>query len=997
MRFNECLVEWLRRTADFEPEVLRNPPTDHSGIDMARVFAELREAMAARRLPFEVVVDSRLALLEFSTLEMWRDLSDHWGELADSSVISHLLADRETPYVDAVPEPPLADADESTLTLPLPADGSQMKAVKWAGAGRSFVLQGPPGTGKSQTIANIIADAVANGRRVLFVAEKEAVVDVVARRLSAVGLAERCLDLRSKEQTTRGVRTHLTKSLHRGNGTSAALASMRARHRDLVGILAEHPRIVRSEGASPTVDAELRRRQVSAYRIASRDLRQALRDGSNGTSTARSHEWRAEDDLSALRRELRIARVDGIRDLVAEHTDAILALTPCLLMSPATVARYLPARAGLFDLVIFDEASQIKVPDALGSMGRARSVVIVGDPQQMPPSDLFAAESGQKEDDDAEQESILREAVRVGLPTLPLTWHYRSRSEGLVAFSNERYYEGRLASFPTTPDSQADSGVEFRRVHGRYEAGRSKRRVNLIEAHAVVDEVQRMLTHDAEVSLGVVTFNDAQRDAILDKLEAETSPEVVRAALRREVEPLFVKNLEHVQGDERDHILFSLTYAVGDDGRLPMNFGRLTRVGGERRLNVAITRARVRNTLFCSFDPADIDRSSRVSLGPAHLRDYLLAAQTADGAVETDEGTGGVSRELIEQLRDAGLEVRANVGLSSFRVDLAVRRPGRPWLAVQLDDQAWAQRATVADRDDIPYAVLEEHMGWAGVYQLYRSEWERDPLAVVGKLRVLADIVGGESAIASEFSAPQGGRLAVDAPVAAAEAQAAAVASLSGVGALVVTPFVPADDGVRGDRSVLARLPEPDAVREIGEQWRDVVATEGPILLERAAYVVAHRFGWRRLHEARREALFASVPSDLRRTMLVGDTYLWSAEVDPSAYRGIRGGPRADRKISEIAPEERANAVRLVLAESGGRCDEDDLIRGVKEVFGFGKLGPVLRTGIVSVIESMAIADDIQRGDEGVCAESIVGPEGGSSGGFHGEASMRPYRFSSPL
>ena len=773
MRFNECLVEWLRRTADFEPEVLRNPPTDHSGIDMARVFAELREAMAARRLPFEVVVDSRLALLEFSTLEMWRDLSDHWGELADNSVISHLLADRETPYVDAVPEPPLADADESTLTLPLPADGSQMKAVKWAGAGRSFVLQGPPGTGKSQTIANIIADAVANGRRVLFVAEKEAAVDVVARRLSAVGLAERCLDLRSKEQTTRGVRTHLTKSLHRGNGTSAALASMRARHRDLVGILAEHPRIVRSEGASPTVDAELRRRQVSAYRIASRDLRQALRDGSNGTSTARSHEWRAEDDLSALRRELRIARVDGIRDLVAEHTDAILALTPCLLMSPATVARYLPARAGLFDLVIFDEASQIKVPDALGSMGRARSVVIVGDPQQMPPSDLFAAESGQKEDDDAEQESILREAVRVGLPTLPLTWHYRSRSEGLVAFSNERYYEGRLASFPTPPDSQADSGVEFRRVHGRYEAGRSKRRVNLIEAHAVVDEVQRMLTRHPEVSLGVVTFNDAQRDVILDKLEAETSPEVVRAALRREVEPLFVKNLEHVQGDERDHILFSLTYAVGDDGRLPMNFGRLTRVGGERRLNVAITRARVRNTFFCSFDPADIDRSSRVSLGPAHLRDYLLAAQTADGAVETDEGTEGVSRELVEQLRDAGLEVRANVGHSSFRVDLAVRRPGRPWLAVQLDDQAWAQRATVADRDDIPYAVLEEHMGWAGVYQLYRSEWERDPLAVVGKLRVLADIVGGESAIASEFSAPQGGRLAVDAPVAAAEAQAA--------------------------------------------------------------------------------------------------------------------------------------------------------------------------------------------------------------------------------
>lgn len=988
LRFNECLVEWLRRTCDFEPEVLRRPPTDHSGIDMPRVFVGLRAAMAARRLPFEVVVDARLALLEFSTMEMWRDLDDHWEALSENSVVAHLVAATDAPYRDAVPEPVSSDADECALTLPLPADGSQMKAVRWAGAGRSFVLQGPPGTGKSQTIANIVADAVANGRRVLFVAEKEAAVDVVARRLRAVGLAQRCLDLRSKDQTTRGVRTHLTKALARTGAPSAQMQERRARHRELVGLLSGHPRALREHpDVVASLDGDLRRRQVEAYRNVTRELRQDVRAAApHGPEVStRGHEWRAEDEMSALRRELRIARVEGIRDLVEAHTDAILALTPCLLMSPATVARYLPARAGLFDLVVFDEASQIKVPDAIGAMGRARGVVIVGDPQQMPPSDLFAAEVGHDAEDDAEQESILREAVRIGLPILPLTWHYRSRSEGLVAFSNGRYYEGALASFPTPPGSRRDSGVEFRRVNGRYEAGRSKRRRNLIEANAVVDEVHRLVAENPDMSLGVVTFNDAQRDDILDKLEADTAPAPVRAALRRDVEPLFVKNLEHVQGDERDHILFSLTYACGEDGRLPMNFGRLTRAGGERRLNVAITRARVRNTLFCSFDPSDIDRSSRVSLGPSHLRDYLLAALQASALPgpnprpESEDLCVG----LVDQLRDAGLEVVADVGLSNFRVDHAVRAPGRPWIAVQLDHREWAQRAAVADRDDIPYSVLQEHMGWADVHQLYRCEWERDPLGVVGRIRVLAEMAGGPfSAVGT--TASSGGAAVPQALIAAvADAQAAVVRPLAGLGTYGVSPFIPAEDDVRRDRAVLGRLPEPEAVAEVGEEWRDVVAAEGPILLDRAAYVVAHRFGWRRLHEGRREALYDSIPADVRRTNADGYTYLWPEHLDPAAYRGIRGGPRADRKIHEIAPEERANAIRLVLAESGGRCDADDLVRGVKEVFGFGKLGPVLRAGIEAVIDGMVDRGDLLRGSDGVCTrQPPVEASCGSSAGI---------------
>lgn len=774
-RLNECLVEFLRREDGFSPTVLTSPPTDHAGLDVPRIFAELREALAGRRFPYEVVADMRLALLHFSTLTMWRDLHEHADVFTANPVVRH-LAEGRTEFVDPVPEPVVDASVEDELSLPLPADGTQMRAVRWAREGRSFVVQGPPGTGKSQTIANLMADAVAAGRRVLFVAEKDAALEVVQRRLDAVGLAHRSLDMRAKDLTIRAVREHLVASSQRRSGAgSAALESARRRHRSLVDELEALPAAMRA-GGLPQVDGEARARQVEAYREAAEQRRAALREWLRNADVVPRHGY---GDAAVLARELRVARTSTVRELFETHAEAILDVTPCVLAGPAAVARYLPARADLFDLVVFDEASQIRVEAAIGATGRGSATVVVGDPQQMPPSDPLVPDG-----EDDQQESILLEAVCIGMPVVRLSWHYRSRSEGLVAFSNAHYYDGTLASFPMPPGGTGGAGVEFRRCDGRYEMGRGrKEKVNLTEAQEVVAEVVRLLTEDPQASVGVVTFNTAQRDVVLDRLEDAAAPQVVKDALVRESEPLIVKALEHIQGDERDHILFSATYSVDASGTLPANFGLLSRRGGERRLNVAITRARVRNVVFASFEPTDIDRrSSAVSQGPAHLRDYLLAARHGQADAATSASIPDPARTMLAaRLRTRGLEVLEDVGMSQFKVDLAVRRAGGPWIAVLLDTDEWIRRLTVADRDGIPDTVLGTYLGWAAVHQVYREEMRRDPEVVLGRILALTGQVAGVPETVSAVEAAMRGGVVAPAPPCCGDGWSARVAGVGRV------------------------------------------------------------------------------------------------------------------------------------------------------------------------------------------------------------------------
>ncbi|MBB2923541.1 DUF4011 domain-containing protein [Cellulomonas cellasea] len=511
----------------------------------------------------------------------------------------------------------------------------------------------------------------------------------------------------------------------------------------------------------------------------------------------------AQGDVGGLVRELARQRGGlGVRGLMATYGELITQVMPCVLVSPDSLARFFPARAGLFDLVVFDEASQIRVADAVGAMGRARSVVVVGDSKQMPPTS-FAEVTGGGDEEPAEgaadtgtaagladgllegvltgalavedEESILSECVQARVPRRWLSWHYRSQDESLIAFSNHQYYEDRLSSFPAPTSGAADPGpggygVSLVRVDGTFHRtarrggpGQSTAgllRTNPVEAQAVVDEIRRRFdaAPDGLPSIGVVTFNAPQR-ALIEALLRDSGDERLADALERSGsaggsdEGLFVKNLENVQGDERDTILFSTAFSVNERGYLPLNFGPLNRDGGERRLNVAVTRARRQVVVFSSFDPEQLRAEETQSVGIKHLRAYLdLAASRSRATTVPARRSSAVDRhreQVADALRERGIAVRTDVGLSDFRVDLALAdaaTPERPLVAVLLDGPGWAARRTVGDRDGLPTEVLSRMLRWPAVERVWLPAWLATPGDVLDHLVGAVERAAGDDA-----------------------------------------------------------------------------------------------------------------------------------------------------------------------------------------------------------------------------------------------------------
>lgn len=461
-------------------------------------------------------------------------------------------------------------------------------------------------------------------------------------------------------------------------------------------------------------------------------------------------------EFGLIRRELeKKARHKPLRQLISEAPNAIPKLTPCLLMSPLSIAQYLPVEQQSFDMVIFDEASQITVWDAIGAIARGRQTIVVGDPRQLPPTSFFS--SGQGAEDDGEQEedleSILDEMLGANMPTINLSWHYRSRHESLITFSNHRYYKGGLVTFPS-PVTQ-DAAVSLQFVGGIYERGGSQ--TNRAEADAIVAEIERRLL-DANASsqtLGVVTFNQKQQALILDLLDAarRRNGELDRFFAEDLIEPVFVKNLESVQGDERDVILFSTTFGPDASGaRLSMNFGPLNKSGGERRLNVAITRARAELKVFSSLRAEQIDLSRTAAIGVRDLKHFLEFAEKGVRALsEAVFGSQGDFESPLEaavarDLRDKGWILHPQVGVSRFRVDLGVvdpAAPGRYLAGIECDGATYHRSATARDRDLVRESVLRG-LGWR-ILRLWSTDYWLDPEGSINKLdQSLRALVGPE-------------------------------------------------------------------------------------------------------------------------------------------------------------------------------------------------------------------------------------------------------------
>lgn len=446
-----------------------------------------------------------------------------------------------------------------------------------------------------------------------------------------------------------------------------------------------------------------------------------------------------DQDTQQLRMQLDAKRNSAsIRTLFSKYGQQILNAAPCVMASPASLATHIEPGALMFDLVVFDEASQVTVPQAMGAIGRAKAAVIVGDNKQMPPTNFFAANQDDDMAEDSETindlESILDEAMEVRLPSLMLTWHYRSQAESLIAFSNQHYYSNELATLPAA-GQMPGTGIFWRRVDGHfmrkadpnYQA--DKLNTNEVEAKAIVEEISRRLNDPLtkDQSLGVVTMNAKQMDLITTLLEESNDPLIAEHMPGEGVasdKTIFVKNLENVQGDERDVILMSVGFSKDPlKNRLPLNFGPLNRQGGQRRLNVAVTRARSAVVVFASFDPEDMQLTKNSAQGLQDLRDYLLLAR--DG-VKTDTSTRGDRQEILlrdllaKALHERGWQVQNDYGLSAYKVDIALRKPGQEnWqFALIMDSPRWANLATVTDRELTPL-FLEQKLGWIQTIRVY--------------------------------------------------------------------------------------------------------------------------------------------------------------------------------------------------------------------------------------------------------------------------------------
>lgn len=679
-------------------------------------------------------------------------------------------------------------------------------------------------------------------------------------------------------------------------------------------------------------------------------------------------------EVGILKRQ--IAKKRGnmpIRQLLQTVRNLLPRLKPCLLMSPMSVAQYFDADHPPFDVVIFDEASQMPVWDAIGAIARGSQAVIVGDPKQLPPTSFFTRADGDEDDDSQievieDLESILDDCMSARLPWLPLNWHYRSRHESLIAFSNFHYYNNRLLTFPSP--HRLGMGVSWRHVpEGVYDRGKSS--TNLAEAECVVEDVLRRLRaagRDAG-SIGVVTFSEAQQRLIEDLLEqARRNDPAVDAFFAEDApEPVFVKNLENVQGDERDVILFSICYGPDELGRVYMNFGPMNRDGGERRLNVAVTRARREVVVFSTLRADQIDLSRSRARGVQDLKNFLEYAERGPSALaaESASNVGAdfesyFERSVSQALEKMGWEVHRQVGCARYRIDLAVvdpHSPGRYLLGVECDGATYHRAKTARDRDKLREGVLRG-LGWR-LHRVWSTDWWSNPDAEIAKLDVALKGAAKSSGPGQRTEVEPTRYSSVAAqPAPAIASRTAPPRALGQMPPLEATPPSYRPFQVEVNFGSQQDFYLPNASARIRTLIVEVVRREWPVSLGLVARRVAAHWGLNRVHQKALDRVESLIPKNAvtPRTSM-GMLFLWPADANPRDYGLFRvpdHRPESERDADDLPVEEVANAAHFVLKQHVG-APEAELVREVSRLFGFQRTGSVIdarvRAGVTLLVE----------------------------------------------
>ena len=669
-------------------------------------------------------------------------------------------------------------------------------------------------------------------------------------------------------------------------------------------------------------------------------------------------QYEAGGQLGVLRREFeKKTRHLPIRQLMNRAGHAIQAIKPVFMMGPLSIATYLEPGSLDFDLVVFDEASQVKPVDAFGAIIRGKQAVVVGDSRQMPPTNFFdtiAKEEAEGEEEHfvSDMESILGLFVGQNAPQRMLRWHYRSRHESLITVSNHEFYENKLVVFPSPDADRNDAGLKYHHLpETAYDRGRT--RTNKEEAKAVARAVLEHAERNPELTLGVAAFSMAQMQAIFDEIELLRRQHPILEAFvgAHPHEPFFVKNLENVQGDERDVIFISIGYGKTSEGYLAMDFGALNRDGGERRLNVLITRARMRCEVFTNLRSEDIDLSRSNAKGVKSLKTFLKYAESGNLDIPQETGKDFDSpfeEAVCRALMEAGYEMRKQVGSAGFFVDLAVvdsEAPGRYILGIECDGATYHSARSARDRDRLRQQVLEG-LGWK-IHRIWSTDWFRHPE------RELKRVIG---AIEAAKSRARVGTLrrSTSQPVIGGAVDSAIVRDESAEKQqqVLVEPYRMADLSIMLEGRELHTAP-PSLVAS----WvMQVVQTESPVHVSEVIKRICEAAGIKRAGSRIQDAIVSAIP--LNKSIVRHGDFLWLKNFNTPPVRDRRDWK--SKKPELIANEEFAEAVVKAVRDGFG-LEEDAAVTTACQYLGFTRVSAELRAYVQPVIAELVEKGRLHR------------------------------------
>lgn len=717
-----------------------------------------------------------------------------------------------------------------------------------------------------------------------------------------------------------------------------------------------------------------------------------------------------------------------IRELIFKYGKALSDSLPCFLMSPDSISRLLPVGAVDFDLVIFDEASQIRVSHAIGAIGRARACVVVGDSKQMPPSNTFGSNKGvyvQDDDSDGEDdavdpdennnsasefdsetklseelltqwqsaedmESILAEFAESGFPARQLLCHYRSRDEVLIAFSNKNMYEKPMLTFPSVygSDSLALKWIhvpegnferDSKAENYKFESGEIRAlRTNRAEAEALVEEVVSRLrdqtrrekwladrSGESETMI-VVTFNIQQMKLVEALLQHEAADLVAEAISEGEPDEvtgarrqarLKVRNLENVQGDEADTVMFSIAFTKAANGKIPLNWGPVTQPKGDRRLNVAVTRSKKEMFVFCSFEPDDLVAGrSREELSREAELVYKFLKLAKDGPERIGNLGLEVTRsrhveDIADVLRNRGYRVQTQVGLSRLRVDLAVSRPEcvDSWeLAIFVDDTAWSERGSAFQRDVLPRQVLPG-LGWRQVTRIWLPSWVNE------KDSILQEIDSFFSQVSEGVTEENTVEIDEDLLKNVFKQNTASAERLVKEEEKVHYSFEPFVPVIVGSSQWFTDAEKSRSAKQrLVSLVQKIIDAESPIEMSRLGRLVCNSLDMSRVTPERILQVRKLVPASQRKKDVVGE-FCWSDSVKPQDWKGFRTAleeRNRERKIDEICVIEIRNALVDMITRVHS-VDQSDALREIANIFGFKAVSEKVSTSLLKAFKEL--------------------------------------------